>query len=126
MGLAAACNYLGNIGVDDIKGYCSALCEMLYDGLSAIDNVKLITPRQDDYPGIIAFSINGIESHGVARILSNRYAIMVRSGYHCAQPFHELSDIGETVRASVHLYNTQEEVEAFVEAVRSIAGSLSR
>ncbi len=69
----------------------------------------------------VPLTMDGLKAHGVARMLSNRHAIMVRSGYHCAQPLHEIHGLPETVRISLHLYNTREEIETCVEAIRTIA-----
>ena len=71
----------------------------------------------------MAFDLPGLEAHGLAKILSNRYAIMVRSGYHCAQPLHEELGIPQTVRASFYLYNTVEEVRSLAAALTEIARS---
>lgn len=74
----------------------------------------------------MAFDLPGLEAHGLAKILSNRYAIMVRSGYHCAQPLHEELGIPQTVRASFYLYNTVEEVRSLAAALTEIARSYIR
>ncbi len=74
----------------------------------------------------MAFELPGLEAHGLAKILSNRYTIMVRSGYHCAQPLHEELAIQPTVRASFYLYNTLEEVYALVAALGEIATNYTR
>lgn len=69
---------------------------------------------------IVAFSIDRIEAHGLASLLSNRYGIMVRSGFHCAQPLHSTLQWRPTVRASIYHYNTPSEINQFVDAVRTL------
>ncbi len=70
----------------------------------------------------MAFHVEGLEAHGVARLLSARFNIMVRSGFHCAQPMHDVLGWRPTIRASFGYYNTVQEVDDFVMAVRTIAG----
>lgn len=70
--------------------------------------------------GIIPFSVKGLTSHDTALILDN-YGIMVRSGYHCAQPLHQqVLKLQSSDRASFYLYNTKEEVDRFVEVLQEI------
>lgn len=120
--LAAACDYLEEVDVGAIRVHCRHLTDQIRDGLEKIKNVNVYgdagEARSDS---IVSFTVDGLAAHGVARMLSNRFAMMVRSGYHCAQPFHEACGIPETVRASVHLYNTADEAREFVEAVSVIA-----
>jgi cysteine desulfurase/selenocysteine lyase len=123
-GLAAACNYLDDIGLDSISEHCSQLCTYLRDELEDINGVRLITPRQAHYPGIIVFQVEGQTAHGIARVLSNRFNIMVRSGFHCAQPAHEALGLEETLRASVHIYNSRDDIEKLVDAVKTIVKTL--
>ena len=120
--LGVACDYLENVGVDAIRVHCRHLTDHARAGLEKLKNVKIYGGAGEALSdSIVTFTVNGLAAHGVARMLSNRFAIMVRSGYHCAQPFHEACGIPETVRASVHLYNTVEEIRAFVKAVSIVA-----
>ena len=70
--------------------------------------------------GIIPFSVKGLSSHDVALICDN-YGIMIRSGYHCAQPLHQqVLKLQSSDRASFYVYNTQEEVDRFIEVLKEI------
>jgi len=69
--------------------------------------------------GIIPFSIQGLSSHDVALFCDN-YGIMIRSGYHCAQPLHEVFKLQSSARASFYIYNTREEIDRFVEVMKEI------
>jgi cysteine desulfurase/selenocysteine lyase len=120
LGLAAACDYLDSIGVETIHQHNRSLTNQLRAELKSIDRLTL-HGGADNYSAIVTFSIAGLQSHGVARILSNRYAIMVRSGFHCAEPLHRTWQLPETVRVSVHLYNTAEEIDTCARAVRMIS-----
>ncbi|MBV1877470.1 MAG: aminotransferase class V-fold PLP-dependent enzyme [Pseudomonadales bacterium] len=115
IGLGAAAEYLEEIGTDAIAAHCNQLADELRHGISKLPRVKLQSNAADT--GIVTFEVEGLSAHGVSRIMSNRFNIMVRSGFHCAQPLHELYEMPETVRASFHLYNTQEEVQQLLEAL---------
>ena len=70
--------------------------------------------------GIIPFSVKGLSSHDVALICDN-YGIMMRSGYHCAQPLHQqVLKLQSSDRASFYIYNTKEEIDRFVEVLKEI------
>jgi len=69
--------------------------------------------------GIIPFGIKGLSSHDVALFLDN-YGIMVRSGYHCAQPLHELFKLNSSARASFYIYNTREEIDRLGEVLKEM------
>jgi cysteine desulfurase/selenocysteine lyase len=120
-GLAAACDYLDSIGLDVIHEHTIALTDQLREELEQINRVRVHGNSNDD-SAIVTFSVAGLEAHGVARILSNRHAILVRSGFHCAEPLHRARNLPETVRVSVHLYNTAGEIDTCARAVRMISG----
>ena len=69
--------------------------------------------------GIIPFGIAGLSSHDVALFLDN-YGIMIRSGFHCAQPLHKILELQSSARASFYIYNTREEVDRFTEVLKEI------
>jgi Selenocysteine lyase len=64
--------------------------------------------------GIIPFQVKGMSSHDTALFFDN-YGVMLRSGYHCAQPLHELFKLESSARASFYIYNTKEEIDRFAE-----------
>ena len=121
IGLAAACEYLACVGLEAVQSHCRNLTTTARAQLAALPKVKVYGRAAIASDSIVTFSVNGVAAHGVARMLSNRFGIMVRSGYHCAQPVHEACGMSESVRASVHLYNTLGEIEAFVKGVSVIA-----
>jgi hypothetical protein len=65
----------------------------------------------------VTFTVEGLEAHGVSRMLSNRHNFYVRSGFHCAQPAHEILKAPPTVRASFYRYNEASEIEQLAEAL---------
>jgi len=117
LGLAAACRYLDGIGLDRIDAHNRGLSCLLRQGLRQIPRVTIHGAADDECSAITSFSVSGQQAHGVARLLSNRHAMMLRSGYHCAQPLHLVLQLPETVRVSVHLYNTADEIRKCVAAV---------
>ncbi len=124
VGLAAACDYLDGIGVDRIRMHTASLAARLARGLAAIDGVTLTSRAQPkpaaDLGSIVSFHHRDLDAHTIARVLSSRFQICVRSGFHCAQPLHEACGWPETVRASLHAYNTTDEVDAMIDAVGRI------
>jgi len=69
--------------------------------------------------GVVSFNVEGLDSHETAMMLDS-YGIMVRSGLHCAQPLHETMSMETTTRASFYIYNTREEVDRFIEALKEV------
>ncbi|MFH1229526.1 MAG: SufS family cysteine desulfurase [Candidatus Aenigmatarchaeota archaeon] len=122
IGLGAAVDYLSSIGMKNVENHERELSKLLVDGLMGINGVELIGPK--DYKkrvALAAFNIKGMEPHDVAIMLDNQN-IFVRSGMHCAYPIHKfLQDPKGSVRASLYLYNTKEEVELFIEKLNTIS-----
>ena len=69
--------------------------------------------------GIIPFSVKGLSSHDVALFFDN-YGVMMRSGYHCAQPLHQVFKLESSARVSFYVYNTEEEVDRFMEILKEL------
>jgi cysteine desulfurase/selenocysteine lyase len=120
IGLGAACDYLDRVGVESIHAHVAALTAMARAGLAEIPSVRL-NGTDASRGSIVSFHIPKLAAHGIARMLSNRFSIMVRSGYHCAQPLHEACGIPESVRLSVHLYNSADEIQGCLAAVKTVA-----
>lgn len=118
LGLAAACDYLDECGLAEIQAHDRRLTTLAREGLSRIPGVTLRGAPQAWGDTIVSFTVQGAAAHGVARVLSNRFAVMVRSGFHCAQPLHEALGGQESVRLSTHLYNSVEDIERFLEGVK--------
>ena len=125
-GFAAACDYLDSVGLKAIHSHEQQLVREAMQRLQEIPGVRLFGPSDpEDRGAIVSFGIDGIEVHGLARILSNRFKIFVRSGYHCAQPAHETLDLPPTTRASFGLYSNLNDVARLIEAVKQISHSVS-
>jgi cysteine desulfurase/selenocysteine lyase len=123
IGLGAAVKYLEKIGLDRIERHSRRLTDMMYEGVSSLDNTVVYGSPENIY-GIAAFNIDGVNAHDVAKILDELKNICVRSGHHCAIPaIRHLGayELGGSVRASVHYYNTDEEVQTFIESLEEIS-----
>ena len=127
IGLGAAVDYLEAVGMEMVEAHTRELTKAALRELANVDKIRIHGPLDPkDRIASVAFDLPGLEAHGLAKILSNRYAIMVRSGYHCAQPLHEELGIPQTVRASFFLYNTIEEIRLLGTALAEIARSYTR
>ena len=113
LGLAKACQYLENIGFDKIHEHELHLRRMAVEGLKKNGNAILYNEDADS--GIVTFNIKDVFAQDVATYLSSK-GIFVRSGQHCAKILPEYLKTQGTVRASFYLYNTEEDVKAFVKA----------
>ena len=127
LALAKACDFLDEIGLNRIWDHDRALTAYARDRLEKIPRVKVFGPNLPaDLGSIVTFNVGGVPANTVAKILSDRGNIFVRSGHLCCQPLHELLEIDPCVRASFYLYNTEEEVDAMVsilaEVVKAVRG----
>jgi cysteine desulfurase/selenocysteine lyase len=121
IGLGRACEYVMDIGVERIAEREKKLTEMMM-GISDIENVTVYGPGSvDKRGGVVSFNVQGLGHHDVASMLDELSNIAVRSGHHCAQPTMRHLGVEGTVRASVHYYNTEGEIEKFVSTVEQVA-----
>jgi len=83
-----------------------------------VDGLRVFGPLDPERRGgVVSFAIDGIHPHDVAE-LCDREAVCVRAGHHCAQPLMRRMDVPATARASFHVYNTREDVDRLVDALR--------
>lgn len=113
VGLAAAIGYLENIGMEKISSHTGKLAEKMRKGLEKIEGVEVLSPNGAN---LVSFTTEFAHPHDVSEVL-NGEGVAVRAGHHCAQPQMEELGINGTVRASPYVYNTEEDVEKFIEAV---------
>lgn len=118
IGLAVAIDYIESVGYERIAQIENEIVSYAREELSKLDFLKLyITPNKENHSSVISFNIKGVHPHDVASILDN-YGVCVRSGNHCAQPLMRYLGIDSTCRASFYLYNTKEDVDKLVEALK--------
>jgi cysteine desulfurase/selenocysteine lyase len=127
IGLGAAVDYLEKIGMENIERHEKELTRKIYEGLRELPEIEVYGPKPEHKIGITAFNVSDLNPHDVALALDVSANVMVRSGHHCALPLTKsvLHRPG-SVRASTYLYNTKEEIEKFVLAVREIAETLAK
>ncbi|WP_040858296.1 SufS family cysteine desulfurase [Nocardia niigatensis] len=118
VGLGAAVKYLCNIGMEAVAAHEHTLISAALEGLGAIDGVRIIGPTENvNRGGAVSFLVDGIHAHDVGQILDDQ-GVAIRVGHHCAWPLHRHFGVAATARASFALYNTVDEVDQLVAAVR--------
>jgi len=124
VGLMAAVKYLKTLGMENVKAHECALTEYAMKRLKECEKITVYGPQGSKIKcGIIPFNIEGFNSHDVALLLDS-YGIMIRSGFHCAQPLHQRFKLSSSARASFYIYNTKEEIDRFIEALKEIEQAL--
>jgi len=119
IGLGAAIEYVNAVGLDAIAAYEAELLDYATRGVSSVPGVRLIgTARRKS--GVVSFVVNGVHAHDVGTILDQE-GVAIRTGHHCAQPVMERFGVPATARASLALYNTRDDVDALVAALRKVA-----
>lgn len=116
--LAEAITYLEKIGLDRIHEHEQMLSSYALEKLAQIDGIKVYGPQDvSKRTGVITFNLEGVHPHDLATILDEE-GIAVRAGHHCAQPLMKWLEVSSTARASFYIYNTKEEVDAFIKALQ--------
>jgi cysteine desulfurase/selenocysteine lyase len=118
--LCAAIDYLEAIGLDNIIEHEKELTVYALEKIKEISYVTVYGPLDvKDRGGIITFNIERVHPHDTASIVDS-YGVAVRAGHHCAQPLMKYLGIQASSRASFYFYNTFEEVDKFIEAIRNV------
>jgi len=115
IGWGAALDYLCGIGMDTIFQHEQMLLTHLLQSLSAISGLRFIGTAQPKV-GVVSFVLDNIHPHDVGTVLDHE-GIAVRAGHHCAMPLMQRFQVPATVRVSLGLYNTSEDIEALVKAI---------
>ncbi|EFA69698.1 SufS family cysteine desulfurase [Cylindrospermopsis raciborskii] len=119
--LGAAIDYLTNIGMDKIHTYEAELTGYLFEQLAQIPRLTIYGPKPDIHgegrAALASFTAKGVHANDLATLLDQE-GIAIRSGHHCTQPLHRYLDLAGTARVSLSFYNTREEIDVFVNALR--------
>ena len=119
VGLAAACDYLDAIGMENIAEHEAMLTARAIEALTAISGVRILGPlTTQDRGGAVSFEVDQVHPHDVGQVL-DELGIAVRTGHHCAWPLHRALGVQASTRATFYLYNTPEEVEALADGIRT-------
>lgn len=118
VGLGAAVEYLGKVGMDNVAAHEHALTAAALDALQEIDGLRIIGPTEAvDRGSAVSFEVDGVHPHDLGQVLDDR-GVCIRVGHHCAWPAHRALGVQSTARASFYLYNTLDEVGALAAAIR--------
>ncbi|MEG3225084.1 MAG: cysteine desulfurase [Methanobacteriales archaeon Met13] len=123
IGLGAAVDYVKRIGTKKIEKHGRKITKMLYNEINDLEGTEVYGSPENIY-GIVSFNIDGMNPHDLAKILDETRNICVRSGHHCAMPAMKhmgTYEVGGTVRASLHYYNTKDEVGTLGETIEKIS-----
>ncbi|BAY44049.1 SufS subfamily cysteine desulfurase [Scytonema sp. HK-05] len=119
--LGAAVDYLSGIGMDKIYAYESELTGYLFEQLEQIPQIRIYGPKPKvaglGRAALAAFTAGEIHANDISTLLDQE-GIAIRSGHHCTQPLHRHLVIPATARASLSFYNTREEIDVFVKALK--------
>ncbi|MDQ1303341.1 MAG: cysteine desulfurase / selenocysteine lyase, partial [Pseudomonadota bacterium] len=115
-GLAAAIDYLQQIGMENIASHEAELLAYASNALSELPGLQLIGTAEHK-TGVASFNIDGIHPHDIGTVL-DQHGVAIRAGHHCAMPVMERYGIPGTARASLAFYNTRTEIDQMIEALR--------
>lgn len=120
VGLEAAIKYIKEVGFEVIEAQEKKLTRLLMEGLKKLPYITVYGSEDPDkHCGIVTFTMEGVHPHDMASVL-NDDKICIRAGHHCAQPLMQFIGAGSTSRASVYFYNTEKEVEYFLERLSKV------
>jgi cysteine desulfurase/selenocysteine lyase len=118
IGLGAAIDYLGTIGMDRIAAHEHALLEYATASIETLPGVRILGTAREK-AAVVSFVVQGVHPHDLGTLLDHE-GVAVRTGHHCAQPVMTRFGVPATARASFAFYNTFSEVDALVAAVRKV------
>lgn len=114
----AAIDYLSDLGMQAVRQHELELTKYAMDALLKLPNIKIYGPQKAELKGgVISFNYEGIHPHDLGQIL-NDSGIAIRAGHHCCQPLMKTLGVMGTARASFYIYNTKEEIDFFVDALK--------
>ena len=117
VGLAAACDYLEALGMDNVLRHEQDLIQLTLDGLAERPWVSVLGPKDAGARlGAVAFVVDGVHPHDVGQILDDA-GVAIRTGHHCAWPLHRRLRAVASSRVSFNVYSTADDVEAFLTAL---------
>lgn len=116
-GLGAALGYLAGLDLDAIASYERGLLDYAQAALNAVPGLRMIGTAREKV-SVLSFVLDGVHAHDVGTCLDDE-GVAVRTGHHCAQPVMEHFGVPATIRASIALYNTEEDIDALVAALHT-------
>ncbi len=122
IGFGAALDWLGQFDKGEVLAHEHAIYQRAYEGVRGINGLT-VHGTAAGKGAVLSFSVDGAHPHDLAQIL-DRYGVAVRAGHHCAQPLMDHLGVSATARASFALYNSEADVDAFIEALHKARGML--
>jgi cysteine desulfurase/selenocysteine lyase len=117
IGLAAACDYLDGIGMDEVAAHERALVRLATERLLDVEGLHVYGPPPSERSGVVSFALADIHPHDLATVL-DQDGVCIRAGQHCAQPLMRWLGVSATARASFYVYSDEADVDALVASVR--------
>ena len=117
IGLGVAVDYLKKVGMTQIFERDKELVDYAMERMKNIDGITIYGPKERG--SIISFNVHGVHAHDVSQILDSE-GVAIRAGHHCCMPLMSVLGITATARASFYLYNTEEEIDTFINAIHKV------
>lgn len=111
VGLGAAIDFLSQIGMDKILEHEKTLVKYALDEMRKMDDITIFGP--EERAGLVTFNLNGVHSHDLSTVLDTE-GIAIRAGHHCAQPLMKWLNVTSTARASMYLYNNEDDIDRLI------------
>jgi len=119
-GLAVACEYLENLGMENVLIHDHGLVQYALSELEKNKNVEIVGPKDETRTGSVSFIFKRVHAHDVAQVLDSE-GIAVRSGHHCTMPLHTSQKWIATTRASFQVYNSKADIDALTDGLKKVA-----
>ena len=119
VGFGAACEFLSSLSMSAVREHEIELTRYLYHQLIELPEVEVYGPVPECRSGAVSFNMGDVHPHDVASILDES-GVCVRAGHHCTQPLHDKLGLAASVRASVYVYNTVDDVDRLIEALHRV------
>ena len=120
VGLAAAIDYINELGFDEIQKREDELTAYALGEMKKIPHINIIgADDASDHHGILTFTVDGVHPHDIAAIF-DADGVDIRAGHHCAQPLHQFLDVQSTARMSLAFYNDENDIKRFISTLSSI------
>ncbi|MCR5506690.1 MAG: SufS family cysteine desulfurase [bacterium] len=121
VGLGSAIDFLENIGMEKIEDYSLKLTQYLQSELLKISGVRILSSKKSN--AIVSFVVDGVSSFDIGVMLGQK-GVCVRVGKHCAEPLHNRFGVDSSIRASVGIYNDENDIDKFIDALKNVLSLL--